>query len=84
MKFRIRKASDCGEVVVEVVGVGTIDELKDIFIKYGTEYIRPWPIIVDFNVPGTEGVEWVPLGCLPSCYTEDIDGTITIYDEYIE
>ena len=73
MKFLLDRASDGEEF--GVIEVNSLDELKKLNDKYNTKDEYAWTdshsIVIDFNLSEEEE-------------EQGIDGTITIYDYYIE
>lgn len=74
MKFRLERASDWENL--GIIEVNSIDELKQLNSKYNNKEEWAWndshKIVIDFEVVYKEDKE------------QNIDGTITIYDNYIE
>ena len=72
MKFLLYRASDTKEL--GVIEVNSLNELKQLNGKYNGKEDWAWDshsIVIDFNLSEEEE-------------EQDIDGTITIYDYYIE
>lgn len=73
MKFRLDRASDFKDF--DVIEVNSLEELKQLNDKYNNKEEYAWPdshsIVIDFSTT-KDGQR------------QGIDGTITIYDNYIE
>ena len=73
MKFLLDRASDTKEL--GVIEVNSLDELKQLNDKYNNKEEGVWPdshsIVIDFSTTKDD-------------QRQGIDGTITIYDNYIE
>lgn len=73
MKFRLDRASDYK--ALGIIEINSLDELKQLNDKYNSKEEWAWPdshrIVIDFSTTKDDQ----RLG---------IDGTITIYDNYVE
>ena len=72
MKFRLDRASDYKDF--GIIEINSLDELKQLNGKYNGKEDWAWDshsIVIDFNLSEEEE-------------EQGIDGTITIYDYYIE
>ena len=74
MKFRLERASDWKNF--GIIEVNSIDELKQLNSKYNNKKEWAWndsqKIVIDFEIVYKEDKE------------QNLDGIITIYDNYIE
>lgn len=73
MKFRLDRASDYKDF--GIIEINSLDELKQLNDKYNSKEEWAWDdshrIVIDFNLSEEEE-------------EQGIEGTITIYDSYIE